>query len=158
MESIEAFQKISRLNQPGFAESHLAGQKLALALDEPRYFDSPDALNLFDLADDAAVTSVDQLRQELQKRVPLSMLDSAGRERRTIDMGADLMRKKSKRAGSHEERGILPVVKGFFLGFWLQLQFTLGLKKRPASPNVLDGFGERGTENMTRTQLLSFTD
>jgi hypothetical protein len=46
VKSIEAFQKISRLNQPGFEDSHLAGQRLALALDEPRYWDSPDALNL----------------------------------------------------------------------------------------------------------------
>ncbi|KAN0112383.1 hypothetical protein V8E51_005334 [Hyaloscypha variabilis] len=142
-ESIEAFQKISRLNQPGFEESHLAGQKLALALDEPRYWDSPDALNLFDLADSEAVTSVDRLRQELQKRVPLSMLDPAGRERRTIDVGADLLRKKAKTSGSHRERRIFHFAEKLLLWLRIHIPFGLGLKKTPAGADVLDGLGAR---------------
>ncbi|KAF4632381.1 hypothetical protein G7Y89_g5749 [Cudoniella acicularis] len=136
MESIEAFRKISRLNQPGFEDSYLAGQKLALALDEPRYWDSPDALNLFDLADSEALSSVDRLRQGLQKHIPLSMLDRAGRERRNIDEGADLLRK-------NEESRKLPFAKRPLIWLRLNLPFGWGLEKTPASDNVLDGLGPK---------------
>ena len=66
-----------------------AGQNLARALQEPRYWDSPDALRLMDLSPAKQRTGVDSLRLLLQKLAPDWMLDQSGRERKHLDRKKD---------------------------------------------------------------------
>lgn len=71
-----------------------------MALHEPRYWDSPDALNFGDLSSPAPESSVDRIRLWLQKVVPLGLLDAIGKEQREIEDGAKKMKRSLARAKS----------------------------------------------------------
>jgi hypothetical protein len=127
---------------------------LALAFNEPRYWESPDALNLFDLADPKALSSVDRLRHELQKHLPLNMLDAAGKERRDIDEGAELLRMRSENESTAEPFLVrlrsLFAIKSVLL--WLAGYLFPWKWKRPERNNILDGLGPKGTLRNPRTE------
>ena len=72
-------------------------------MQEPRYFDSPDALNLCDLTPPQATRSIDGLRLWLQRFLPLGLLDKAGRERREIDEVAEALADSAKPLGADED-------------------------------------------------------
>jgi hypothetical protein len=91
VEAIAAFQKLSTLRQLSFEASNTTGREMALLLREPRYWESPDALNVFDLASLPRNSSIDSLRLWLQKHLPIRLLDAAGKERREIDKAARIL-------------------------------------------------------------------
>jgi len=55
---------------------------LATELREPRYWDSPDALNLCDFTPPETLGSADRLRLFLKKSPPGILLDKRGKEER----------------------------------------------------------------------------
>jgi hypothetical protein len=83
--AIESLQKLSVLKPSDFRTSSLTSRALALEFHEPRYWESPDALNFCDLAPPKLDHPTDRLRLWLQYFIPTKPLDSAGRERREID-------------------------------------------------------------------------
>lgn len=83
-EAIRSFSEVATIKRPGIDVSKRMGGFLAKNLNEPRYWDSPDALEFFDLAPEAPDESVDQIRKFLQNRLPRNFLDTAGKEQRTV--------------------------------------------------------------------------
>lgn len=57
-----------------------------MKLREPRYYDSPDSLNLIDLTPPKPKEAIDPLRRFLQNALPARLLDAAGREQREVDV------------------------------------------------------------------------
>jgi len=104
VEAIEAFQKLSSLKQPGFQASYEVGSSLAIALHEPRYWDSPDALNVFDLSPSNQDRSIDRIRLWLQRVIPNNFLDIWGKERREIDQAAAKLPQPAKKTTAHDGR------------------------------------------------------
>jgi len=144
--AIEAMQKISSLRQPGFEASNSTGRELALALHEPRYWESTDALNLFDLSLPAAGSSIDRLRLELQKVAPLKLLDSAGKERREIDEGAEILQTTEEDSSSTTVPGVLGSAAKKSHPAWIPKLF-FWRKTTPKMPHILDDLGPNGTQN-----------
>ena len=60
------------------------GPLFARELKEPRYWDSEDALNLFDLSLETGPGTADSLRRVLQRYCPTSMLDKGGKNEREL--------------------------------------------------------------------------
>jgi hypothetical protein len=82
---------INQFRQPPEGRTRETGQSLARKLEEPRYWDSPDALNLMDLrpAKSEERSGPDNLRVLLQKLAPDWILDEAGKERKKLDRKKD---------------------------------------------------------------------
>ena len=72
------------LKRPNMHTTRQYGGLLARELLEPRYWDSPDALSLFDLSHSEHRADHDAIRFWLQKRVPSRFLDKQGIEVRRI--------------------------------------------------------------------------
>jgi hypothetical protein len=58
---------------------------MATQLHEPRYYYSPDALDLIDLRIEKVRGSHDFIRKYLQQKLPVRFLDQIGRDRRELD-------------------------------------------------------------------------
>ncbi|PMD55039.1 uncharacterized protein K444DRAFT_696407 [Hyaloscypha bicolor E] len=77
---------LNTYKQPDTARSRNIGVLLAKTFHEPRYWDSPDSLNLMDLAPTSGDGGrVDWLRARLQKLLPEKSLDASGIDRRELD-------------------------------------------------------------------------
>jgi hypothetical protein len=86
----------------------------------------------------------------LQKHIPLSLLDRAGRERTNIDEAANLLRK-------NEESRKLPFMRRSLIWLRLNLSIGWGLKKTPASDSALDGLGPKDRSVIIScTRLIEF--
>jgi hypothetical protein len=82
---IETVEFLSGLKQAGLKASKMTGRRLALKLHEPHYWDSSDALNLFQITPAEEESTIDRLRSFLQKHFPRSLLDARGIERRELE-------------------------------------------------------------------------
>jgi hypothetical protein len=71
--------------QPDIIRVRDFGPNFARELEEPRYWDSPDAINLLDLQPKDGKYNADGLRQFLQKYSPEWLLDTAGRDERKLE-------------------------------------------------------------------------
>jgi hypothetical protein len=80
------FHYFSSFKQPCLKASRLAGRELAVKLREPRYWDSPDALDLIDLNPPKPSQAPDGLREFFQRVVPTIWLDGEGKEQREVDI------------------------------------------------------------------------
>jgi len=74
----------TKYRSPDSIRARNFGPMLARRLEEPRYWDSQDSLNLVDLRPEARPAPVDSLRRFLQRFCPENMLDEAGRDERAL--------------------------------------------------------------------------
>jgi hypothetical protein len=82
---IKSYRELSALKQPGRKKSWHFGQLFATTLHEPRYWYGPDAWDLVDLSTEDVRQTHDYVRTFLQKKMPVSFLDRAGKKRRELD-------------------------------------------------------------------------
>lgn len=76
---------VATIKRPSPHDTRDHGIEHAKRLHKAHYWLSPDALNLFDLSDDAPVDKPDPLRHSLQDVMPEKLLDQAGKDRRAIE-------------------------------------------------------------------------
>ena len=76
---------VSKYCSPPGDRTREHGQDLARSFEQPRYWNSPDALNLMDLNPVKQHTGIDGRRLLLQKLASDWVLDPSGRERKKLD-------------------------------------------------------------------------
>lgn len=62
-ECVRAVRDVADIKRPGIDVTRRYGGELAKSLNEPRYWDSPDALSLFDLSPDKPEGPPDKIRE-----------------------------------------------------------------------------------------------
>ena len=83
-EAVRTFSDVATIKHPNIDISKRIGGDLARGPLELRYWDSPDALNLFDLAPDPPDETTDSIRRFLRNKLPKSLLDKAGKQQRYV--------------------------------------------------------------------------